>query len=68
MKIEKINATNYADIFGLYDKNGKPIGTMEVVLAGQHVGRYFYTWSSATRAQVKKWFIETIGKNGGLYK
>ena len=40
---ELINQTNYADIWGLYDESGKPIGTMEVRLAGRDWGTYCYS-------------------------
>ena len=43
MKKELINATDYANIYGLYDDDGKPIGTMEVRLAGRDVGTYCYS-------------------------
>jgi len=43
MKAELINATNYANIYCLYDSSGKPIGTKEVVIAGRDVGIYYYS-------------------------
>lgn len=43
MKTELINCTNYANIYGIYDESGKPIGTVEVVLAGRNVGTYCYS-------------------------
>ena len=42
MVSELINQTNYANIYGLYDDNGKPIGTKEVKLAGWEAGKTFY--------------------------
>jgi hypothetical protein len=43
MKVELINQTNYANIYGIYEKNGKLIGTVEVRLAGRDVGTYCYS-------------------------
>lgn len=43
MTKELINQTNYANIWGLYDDSGKPIGSMEVRLAGRDVGTYYYS-------------------------
>lgn len=41
--IELINQTDYANIYGIYDKSGHPIGTIEVRIAGRDVGTYAYT-------------------------
>lgn len=57
MKVELINQTNYANIYGLYDNNGKAIGTKEVILAGKDVGIYYYSLTSKTRTEVKKMFM-----------
>jgi len=43
MTKELINQTNYVNIWGLYDESGKPIGTMEVRLAGRDCGTYCYS-------------------------
>ena len=43
MKKARINETQYANIYGLYDDDGKLIGTMEVRLAGRDVGTYCYS-------------------------
>lgn len=43
MKVEKINETNYANIYGVYDETGKAIGTVEVRLAGRDCGTYCYS-------------------------
>ena len=43
MKVELINKTNYANIYGIYETSGKPIGTVEVRLAGRDVGTYCYS-------------------------
>ena len=56
MKIEKINSTNNANIYCLYDETGKPIGTKEVILSGRDAGTHFYSLTSKTRAEVKKLF------------
>lgn len=40
---ELINRTNYANIYGLYDQAGRPIGTKEVKLAGRECGTYYYS-------------------------
>jgi len=59
MTVEKIGATNYANIYGIYDSTGKVIGTAEIVLAGRYTGHYFYTLSGKhTRAQIKKIFYQ----------
>lgn len=58
MTVEKINSTNYANIYGLYDASGKVIGTMEVTIAGRWAGeRNYYTLTGKySRAQVKQMF------------
>lgn len=56
MNVEMINQTNYANIYCLYDENGKPIGTKEVILAGKDVGIYYYSLTSKTRKEVEKLF------------
>lgn len=66
MKIEMINQTNYANIYCLYDDNGKPIGTKEVVLAGKDVGEHYYSLTSKSRADVKKLFKLVSELNGGF--
>lgn len=43
MKVELINQTNYANIYGIYETSGKPIGTVEVRLAGRDVGTHCYS-------------------------
>ena len=45
MKVELINATNTANIYGVYDKTGKPIGTVEITLAGRNAGTHAYSLS-----------------------
>ena len=45
MIVEKINETNYANIYGVYDETGKAIGTVEVRLAGRDCGTYCYSLS-----------------------
>ena len=58
MDIKLIGQSNYTNIYGLYN-NDKCIGTKEVTLAGRHVGIRFGSWSSATRAEVRKLFSIT---------
>ena len=43
MKVELVNQTDYANIYVIYEKSGKPIGEVEVVLAGRYVGTYCYS-------------------------
>lgn len=59
MTIEKINATNYANIYGIYDKTGKAIGTVEVKLSGRDAGSYAYSLSGKyTRRDIMRMFQE----------
>lgn len=54
---EKINSTDYANIYGLYTDAGQVIGTMEVKLAGRNAGTYYYTLSGRyTRKQIQALF------------
>lgn len=63
MKVELINATNYANIYGLYDDSGKVIGTKEVRLAGRDVGTYYYSWTyKYSRKEVKRLFRCAVSK------
>ena len=59
MKIEKINSTNYANIYCLYTNAGEPIGTKEVTIAGCNVGTEYYSLGSMSRKQIKSLFIQT---------
>ena len=43
MKVERINQTDYANIYGVYEDSGKPVGTVEVRLAGREVGTFCYS-------------------------
>ena len=56
MKIEQINATQYANIYGIYTDAGKVAGTVEVVIAGREAGKtFFYSWTNQfTRNDIKK--------------
>lgn len=56
MTVELINSTNYANIYGLYDSMGKPIGTKEVILSGRYAGTNYYSLTSKTNAEIKKLF------------
>ena len=62
MTIQKINSTNYANIYGLYTDGGHPVGTKEVTIAGRNVGTVYYSLGSMTRSQVKKLFKQ-VEKN-----
>ena len=59
MTVERINMTDYANIYGIYDENGRPIGTIEERLAGRDVGTYAYTMSGKyTRRDIRRFFCE----------
>lgn len=55
-KVELINTTNYANIYGIYTKAGQAIGTAEVKLAGREAGKtFFYTLTGKySRADIRK--------------
>lgn len=57
MKVELINQTNYANIYGIYEKSGKPIGTVEVRLAGRDVGTYCYSLvSKYNKSDIRRFY------------
>jgi mevalonate pyrophosphate decarboxylase len=58
MTVKLLNQTNYANIYGLIDENGKTIGTKEIILAGRNAGTYYDSWSAHTKRQIKKMFKE----------
>ena len=59
MKVELINAPDYANIYGIYDKTGKPIGTVETRLAGRDIGTYAYTLSGRyTKRDIMRFYKE----------
>lgn len=59
MKVERINMTDYANIYGVYDNDGKPIGTVEQRLAGRDVGTYCYSLTGKyTKRDIRKYFNE----------
>ena len=58
MKIEKINSTNYANIYGLYTDRGTIIGTKEVTIAGRNIGTEYYSLGSMSRKQIKSLFTQ----------
>lgn len=39
MKVERINATTYANIYGVYNEAGEIIGTVEHTIAGRNAGK-----------------------------
>lgn len=59
MKVERINMTDYANIYGVYDNDGKPIGTVEQRLAGRDVGTYCYSLAGKyIKRDIRKYFNE----------
>ena len=57
MKVERINMTDYANIYGVYEDNGKPVGTVEVRLAGRDVGTYCYSLvGKYNKRDIRKFF------------
>lgn len=57
MKVELINRTDYANIYGVYDSTGKPVGSVEVRLAGRDVGTYCYSLCGKyTKRDIRKFF------------
>lgn len=57
MKVELINRTDYANIYGVYDSTGKLVGTVEVRLAGRDVGTYYDSWCGKyTKRDIRKIF------------
>jgi len=59
MKVELINMTNYANIYGVYDETGKPIGQVNNILTGRYCGQQVYTLSGKyTRSDIRKIFNE----------
>ena len=41
MRVKQINATQYANIYGVYDEE-KIIGTVEIKIAGRESGKTFF--------------------------
>lgn len=60
MKVERINGTDYAEIYGIYENNGKPVGTAELKIAGWEAGKLFVyrLTNKYTTAQLRKIFRE----------
>lgn len=59
MKVELINMTQFANIYGVYDQTGKPIGQVNVILAGRDCGTQVYTLSGKyNRRDIRKFFNE----------
>ena len=56
MTIKLTNQTHYANMYALYDDNGKVIGTKQVTLAGVNAGTHYASWSHYTKRDIKKLF------------
>ena len=56
MTVEFLNPTQYANIYGVYDGTGKPVGTVELTIAGRDAGMITcYTLSGRhTRRDIRK--------------
>ena len=58
MTVERINETQYANIYGIYDDSGKAIGTVEERLAGRDVGTYYYSLDGRYKKRdIKTFFL-----------
>ena len=64
MKVERINETNYANIYGIYDDSGRPIGTAEVKIAGWEAGKTFcYSLCGKyNKRDIRKFYMEAMRK------
>lgn len=64
MTVERINCTDYANIYGVYDNDGKPIGTVEVKIAGYEAGKVFcYALTGKyNRRDIRKFYTEGMRK------
>ena len=63
MTVERINMTDYANIYGIYDAAGKPIGTVEVVLAGRNVGTFCYSLvGKYSKRDIRKFYNDAMKK------
>lgn len=64
MKVERINCTDYANIYGVYDSTGKPIGTVEVKIAGWEAGKVFcYSLTGKyNKRDIRRFYFEGIKK------
>lgn len=59
MKVELINKTNYANIYGIYEGSGRPIGTIECKLAGRDAGTYAYSLTGKyNKRDIKRFYNE----------
>ena len=60
MTVERINCTDYANIYGVYDNTGKPIGTVEVKIAGWEAGKVFcYSLTGKySKRDIRKFYME----------
>lgn len=60
MTVKRINATHYANIYGVYDETGKMIGTVEERLAGRDTGTYCNSISAKySKRDIRRFFKES---------
>lgn len=59
MRVKQINATQYANIYGLYDEE-KIIGTVEIKIAGREAGKtFFYSLTGKyNKRDIRRFFKE----------
>lgn len=58
MLVKLVNATNYANIYGLFDGD-RMIGTKQVTVAGVNAGKVQYcTWSKYGLRDIRRMFKE----------
>lgn len=58
---ELVNATDYANLYGLYDASGAPVGMMEKRLGGCDMGTYYYSLTAKySRSDIRRLFREAI--------
>ena len=59
MTVKLINQTHAANIYGVYDQAGQPIGTVEEKLFGYDAGTYAYALCGKyTKRDIKKYYNE----------
>ena len=59
MRVKQINATQYANIYGVYDEE-KIIGTVEIKIAGREAGKtFFYSLiGKYNKREIRRFFKE----------